>query len=79
MDRDIQNIFICPDTKTIYDQTPGMKNFHLILLCKGHYFMWKRAAMKNMAFDIAIDGKIRSVYIIKLFPYSHSLWQHFQR
>lgn len=73
----VENRMVCPRTGTIFIHVLTVKNLRLIIWYKGDYFISIGSVLVTSPFGIAVDGKLRTLHILRTFPYTPSFWSSF--
>ncbi|WP_339026194.1 anti-adapter protein iraM [Leclercia pneumoniae] len=73
----VENRMVCPATGTIFVHVLTVKNIRMIVWYKGDYFISVGSILVTGPFGIAVDGTLRELNILRVFPYKDPLWSEF--
>lgn len=65
---------VCPESGTAFAAVRSVKNLRLILWYEGEYWLSKNSEIEMAASGLIINGKIRSISILNVFPFNADLW-----
>lgn len=64
----------CPETGTAFAVIRSVKNLRLILWYKGEYWLNKNSEIETAASGLIVNGKVRDITILNVFPFNKDLW-----
>lgn len=73
----VENRMVCPRTGTFFIHVLTVKNLRLIIWYKGEYFISIGSVLITGPFGIAVDGRLRSLQILRTFPFKPTFWSTF--
>lgn len=78
MNWEVKDGIVCPTTGTLFCKISGARSLNLILWYSGDYYLQKGSQIETSAFGMVVDGNIRPLRILHVFPYSHECWRTFK-